>query len=124
MEDDTRKQRIWAVERFLNGEKPEAICASLRRSKSWLYKWVERHTEGDDSWSESRSQRPFATPSHTLQEIEEIVKMVRLNLYNRAVFCGAQAIRWEMEDLGAKALPSIRTINRVLSRQGLTKNIT
>ena len=124
MEDDTRQQRIWAVERFLNGEKPEAICASLRRSKSWLYKWVERHTEGDDSWSESRSQGPFTTPSHTLREIEEIVKMVRLNLYNRAVFCGAQAIRWELEDLGAKPLPSIRTINRILSRQGLTHRRT
>jgi len=124
MKDDTRQQRIWAVERFLNGERPEAICASLRRSKSWLYKWVERHTEGDDSWSESRSQRPFTTPGHTLAEIEEIVKMVRLNLYNRALFCGAQAIRWEMQDSGVKPLPSIRTINRILSRQGLTHRRT
>jgi putative transposase len=124
MKDDTRQQRIWAVERFLNGERPEAICASLRRSKSWLYKWVERRTEGDDSWSESRSQRPFTTPGHTLPEIEEIVKMVRLNLYNRALFCGAQAIRWEMEDSGVKPLPSIRTINRILSRQGLTHRRT
>src|SRR5512136_807408 len=105
MKDDTRQQRIWAVERFLNGEKPEAICASLRRCKSWLYKWAGRHTEGDDAWSESRSQRPFNTPGHTLPEIEGIVKLVRLNLYNRALFCGAQAIRWEMEDSGVKPLP-------------------
>jgi hypothetical protein len=34
-----------------------------------------------------------------LAEIEEIIKMLRLSLYNRDVFCGAQAIRWEMEDL-------------------------
>jgi hypothetical protein len=54
----------------------------------------------------------YATP----KEIEEIVKMVRLNLYNRDLFCGAQAILWEVEELGIKPLPSLRTINRILSR--------
>jgi len=41
---------------------------------------------------------------------------VRLNLYNRDLFCGAQAILWEVEELGIKPLPSLRTINRILSR--------
>jgi transposase InsO family protein len=57
-------------------------------------------------------------------EIEEIVKLVRLNLYNRDLFCGAQAIQWEMEELKVQPLPSIRTINRVLGRQGLTHRRT
>jgi hypothetical protein len=43
MKDEIRQQRILAVERFLNGEKPESICASLSKSKAWLYKWIERH---------------------------------------------------------------------------------
>jgi len=42
--------------------------------------------------------------------------MIRLNLYNNDLFCGAQAIRWEMEDLGVFSLPSERTINRILTR--------
>ena len=50
--------------------------------------------------------------------------MVRLNLYNQDLFCGAQAILWEMEDLGAKPLPSIRTINRILARNELTHRRT
>jgi hypothetical protein len=50
--------------------------------------------------------------------------MVRLNLYNQDLFCGAQAILWEMEDLGVKPLPSIRTINRILSRHELTHRRT
>jgi putative transposase len=61
---------------------------------------------------------------HTPAEIEEIVKMVRLNLYNQDLFCGAQAIYWEMEELGVKPLPSIRTINRILSRNDLTHRRT
>ena len=120
MIDDIQQQRTWAVQRFLNGEKPESICASLGCSRAWLYKWVKRFVEGDPFWVESRSQRPLITPTRTPLEIEEIVKLVRLNLYNRDLFCGAQAIRWEMEELNVRPLPSIRTIDRILSRQGLT----
>lgn len=120
MKDDIQQQRIWAVQRFLNGESPESICVSLGRSAVWLYKWVKRYVEDDSSWSVSRSRRPLSVPSHTPTEVEEIVKMVRLNLYNRDLFCGAQAILWEMEDLGVKPLPSIRTISRILSRNELT----
>jgi hypothetical protein len=47
----------------------------------------------------------------TPAEIEEIVKMIRLNLYNQDLFCGAQAILWQLEDLGVRPLPSERTIN-------------
>jgi len=75
-------------------------------------------------WCEDRSCRPFAKPTRTLSEIEEIVKMVRLSLYNQDLFCGAQAILWEMEDLGARPLPSLRTINRILARNELTHQRT
>ncbi len=50
--------------------------------------------------------------------------MVRLSLYNKDQFCGAQAILWELEDLGVKPLPSLRTINRILSRNELTHRRT
>jgi len=124
MADDIQQERIWAVQRFLVGEKPESICASLGRSKAWLYKWVERHIANDSSWSESWSRRPLTVSSRIPKEVEEIVKMVRLNLYNRDLFCGAQAIRWELEDLGVKPLPSLRTINRILTRNELTNRRT
>jgi putative transposase len=88
-------------------------CASLGRSRAWLYKWVERYTADDKSWSENQSRRPLSLTSRTPNEIEEIVKMVRLNLYNRDLFCGAQAILWEMEELEVRPLPSPRTVNRI-----------
>jgi transposase InsO family protein len=123
MKDDIRQLRILAVQRFKAGESPESICISLGKSKFWLYKWVKRYNE-DPSWCEDRSCRPLAKPTRTPSEIEEIVKMVRLSLYNQDLFCGAQAILWEMEDLGARPLPSIRTINRILARNELTHRRT
>lgn len=120
MEEENKRKRILAVERFNNGESPDAICVSVGKSKSWLYKWIGRHIKDDDSWSESRSRRPLTDSMYTPTEIEEIVKMIRLNLYNHDLFCGAQAIHWEMEELGVYPLPSIRTINRILSRNELT----
>ena len=124
MEDKIKQYRILAVQRFKKGESPGSICTSLGKSKVWLYKWIKRHSEEEASWYEARSRRPHSTPMHTPAEIEEIVKMVRLNLYNRDLFCGAQAILWEMEELGARPLPSISTINRILSRNELTHRRT
>jgi len=119
MEDDQLKQeRIRAILRLLVGESPQAICTSLKRAKSWLYKWLERYLTGAEDWNHSRTHRPGAFPRQTSSETEEIVKMIRLNLYNRDLFCGAQAIRWELEDQGLTVLPSIRTINRIPQPRG------
>lgn len=122
--DDEEKQRILAVRRFIAGEKPEAICASLKRSRSWLYKWIHRHDDLDKDWSNSLPRKPANVANRTPAEIEEIVKFVRSNLYNQDLFCGAQAILWELEDLGVTPLPSLRTINRILQRNDLTHRRT
>jgi transposase-like protein len=124
MKEENKQQRILAVQRFRNGESPASICTSLGKSKAWLYKWINRYTDQDENWNESRSRRPISAFNYTPIEIVEIVKMVRLNLYNQDLFCGAQAILWEMEDLGVEPLPSLRTINRILSRNGLTHRRT
>jgi len=124
MDNEIKKCRVQAVLRFNAGESPESICASLGKSKFWLYKWVKRDSEGDPLWFEDRSRKPLSAPHRTPFEIEEIVKLVRLNLYNQDLFCGAQAILWELEDLGVSPLPSLRTINRILKRNDLTHRRT
>jgi transposase InsO family protein len=123
MAEEIEHYRILAVERYLNGESADTICASLGKSRAWLYKWVKRYRH-DISWSQSRSRSPHSIHSRTPAEIVEIVKMIRLKLYNQDLFCGAQAIRWELEDLGIKPLPSMRTINRILNRYELTHRRT
>jgi putative transposase len=118
------RRRLLAVQRFLAGEKPESIYTSMGLSRSWLYKWVSRYDEKDDTWCENRPTVLSHATNRTSIEIEEIVKMIRLNLYNQDLFCGAQAILWELEDLGVKPLPSLRTISRILSRNELTHRRT
>jgi len=100
MKEAIKQERICAVRRYLAGEKPEAICASIGRSRSWLYKWVARYNDADECWCENQPTVPGDANNRTPNEIEEIIKMVRLNLYNQDLFCGAQAILWELEDLG------------------------
>jgi len=124
MSKDPRHERRLAVRRLLNGEKPSSICSSLGKSRFWLYKWFNRYDPEDPTWCANRSTRPFSHPHRTPTEIEEIVKMIRLNLYNNNLFCGAQAILWEMEDLNITPLPSERTINRILARNDLTHKRT
>ena len=124
MDDKINRYRILAVQRFKAGENPESISASLGKSKSWLYKWVKRFNKDDPSWFENCSRKPYSTPHRTKTEIEKIIKMVRLNLYNKNLFCGAQAILWELEDYGIQPLPSLRTINRILVRNDLTHRRT
>jgi len=61
-----------------------------------------------------------STPS-TKQEIEQIVVMVRLELYNRDLSCGPNAIREKLDEhYHIHPLPSARTIARILAREGLT----
>jgi len=57
---------------------------------------------------------------YTKEEIVEIVKMIRLELYNNGLFCGAKAIKNKMEDDDIKPVPSESSIGRILSRNGLT----
>lgn len=63
-------------------------------------------------------------PAYTREEIQEIVKMVRFELYNRGLLCGPKAIKKRLEEYDINALPSERTIGRILSYHGLTHGRT
>jgi len=124
MKKKIRKQRALAVQRYLAGESPQSICASLGKTKPWLYKWVSRQTPDDPAWFEDQSRRPLCSPYRTPAEIGKIVEMVRLNLYNKGLFCGNQAIQWEMSDMEVQPIPSLSTIGRILRRRELTHRRT
>ena len=62
---------------------------------------------------------------HTKRQIEECVRFVRLELYNRDVPGGPKAIRYRLEQYyHVKPLPSERTIARILAASGLTHGRT
>ena len=59
------------------------------------------------------------------EEMEEIVVFVRLELYNWALPCGPAALRRRLKDhYELTAVPSERTIARILARNGLTHGRT
>jgi hypothetical protein len=62
--------------------------------------------------------------AYTKEEIVEIVKMIRLDLYNKGLHCGARTIKNKMEGDDIEPVPSESTIGRILSRHGLTHGRT
>ena len=119
-----KQKRLKAVQRFYEGEEPDEICASLGCSRSWLYKWASRFVPDDPAWFEDRSRRPLSSPYRTPAEIEKIVELVRLDLYNNDLFCGNQAIQWKLIDMEVQPVPSLSTIGRILRRRELTHRRT
>ena len=61
---------------------------------------------------------------YTRTEIEQLVVMQRLYLYNRGLPCSAKAIRLTLNQLCLLPLPSESTIKRILSKNGLTHQRT
>jgi transposase InsO family protein len=125
---DTRfphhEERRLAVARCLAGEDPTTVAASLGRSRRWLYKWLARQGAGDPAWAADRSRQPRTHPLALPAQVEAAVESVRLELYNEGLLYGAQNIRWRLEELELSPLPSVRTINRILARRGLTHRRT
>lgn len=62
--------------------------------------------------------------SRSKAEIEGIVTMFRLELYNHDGPCGPKEILKKMKESEVEPLPSERTISRILDRQGLTHKRT
>lgn len=126
MKKKQRRDRELAVERYLKGERLSTIAGSLGYSRRWVYKWVARYhlSEAAAEWYEEQSRCPHSNPRQVSSEIVAAVKLARLHLYNQGLFCGAQAITWELEDLGVSPRPSLRTVNRILDREGLTHRRT
>ena len=60
------------------------------------------------------------------EEVEQIVVMVRLELYNQGLPCGPKAIRRRLNkhEVLKPLLPSERAIARILTRNGLTHGRT
>jgi transposase-like protein len=111
-------ERQRAVARYQRGESATAICQSLGHSREWLYKWVRRQQAGGATWAEERSRRPARAPRQLAAALETAIVTTRRSLQQRELFCGSQAIAWELAELGLTP-PSLRTISRVLERRGL-----
>jgi putative transposase len=119
----TARQR--AITLRLAGRTVPFICRALGRTEAWFHKWWRRYLEcGADGLydlTRARNVAPRIPP-----ELEKAILSVRRRLQAHAVpatrysLIGATAILAELKALDIRPLPSPRTIERVLQRNGLT----
>jgi transposase InsO family protein len=123
MKPKTERDRMAAIKRYCSGEQIAAIARSLGHSRRWVYKWIERYENSDEGsdWHQGRTTAPHSNPHELPQEVVGIVKIIRRSLDGEGLFCGAQAIEWELRELGVEPMPSLRSINRILRREELVQ---
>jgi Homeodomain-like domain len=106
-----------AVARYLAGDPIEAICHEMGCSKSWLYKWKNRYQAAEPTWSQERSRRPETSPGKTPAAIEAaIIRLRQTLLPNGSATVSARVIRDHLRQHSVAAVPSLRTICRILQR--------
>ncbi len=119
----TARQRAIALR--LAGRPVLQICRALGRTEAWFHKWWRRYLDGG-----AEGLFDLTRARHVAQrippELERAILSVRRRLQAHAApatrysLIGATAILTELTALGFRPLPSLRTIERVLQRNGLT----
>jgi len=102
----------------LPGVTVTSLCAELGISRKTYYEWRRRHDKEGPAGLEPRSRRPLSCPGQIPPWLEQRIARLRdqLPLDN-----GAQAIYFELQRTGVVPLPHVRTIHRVLVRNGLVE---
>jgi transposase InsO family protein len=115
-----------AIDLFIAGKKPEAICREVGRSRVWFYKTLARYQAQGREGLSSQSRAPKRVHNRTAAEIEAAVVRVRQTILGgedaelRYASIGADTIAAELQRAGIKP-PARRTINRILQRQQLVE---
>jgi putative transposase len=123
---DELSVRQTAIRLRLAGERIESICRTLQRSETWFYKWWRRYVESGPAGLYDLTQGNHQVVNRTPPHIERTVISIRRRLAARATpqmrynNVGAAQIRAELETLGSSPVPSLRTINRIIARAGLS----
>lgn len=124
MTPNAEHRRRQALERYIAGDKIDDICRQMSCSKSWLYKWKDRYRQDDPTWAQTRSRRPQIQAARTPPEIELAVAQLRQTLTQAGGPAGAAAIQQALRQQGLEPVPSPRTIDRILQRNGKKRSTT
>lgn len=104
------------VERVLAHEKcKSALCREYGISRPTGDKWIARYLAGESL--EDQKRAPHRIPGKTPDETEKLILAYRQE--HPAI--GATKIRKILENKGYTQLPSTRTVNNILKRNGMIK---
>jgi transposase InsO family protein len=113
---DKRLLAITAAE--LPGVTVSSLCAELGISRKTFYEWRKRHDKEGPAGLEPRSRRPLSSPGQIPPRVEQHIVRLREQL---PLDNGAEAIFLHLRRAGVEPLPHVRTVHRVLVRNGLVE---
>jgi len=107
-----KEQREGFAEAAQHSGNFSALCRAYGITRKTGYKWVKRYEKGEILTD--RSREPHSIPHKTPPEIE--AEILRVRAENPG--WGAKTIKQVLENEGVTGLPSARTVNTVLNRNG------
>jgi len=123
---DELAARQRAISLRLAGRSVKYICTALGRVEAWFYKWWRRYLEDGPDGLYDLTRANHHVAQRIPPELERAILSIRRRLQAHATpatrYCltGAATIRAALTALGIRPLPGVRTIERVLQRNGLT----
>src|SRR3989440_1485605 len=124
--NDELAARHRAITLRLAGRPIKAICTAVGRSEVWFHKWWGRYLLAGPEGLYDLRRANHHVAQRISPERERTILSIRRRLQAHAApatrysLTGATAILAELKSLGVRPLPSARTIERVLERNGLT----
>ena len=106
---------------LVEGRSVKEVCESHDISRSWLYELIGRYRELGDDGLRPQSKRPRSSPTRVAPGIEDEIVALRKQLTDLGVDAGAHTIHYHLQlryRRRRRAVPSVATIWRVLSRRG------
>jgi transposase InsO family protein len=116
------EQRLDAVRAVLAGAEVTVVAARAGVHRSTVHRWVERYLAGQAAGLVDRSHRPRSCP----HRVEEAVEVAVTEMRREHPRWGSRRIRLELLRkplpwAGTVEVPSERTIDRILIRNGLLR---
>jgi transposase InsO family protein len=105
---------------LVEGRTVKEVCETHDISRSWLYELIARYREFGDDGLKPRSKRPRSSPTRVPAAVEDEIVALRKELTGLGVDAGAHTIGYHLQrrHRRRRAVPSVATIWRVLSRRG------
>lgn len=106
---------------LVEGRSVKEVCETHDISRSWLYELIARYRQGGEEALKAQSKRPHSSPTRVSAAVEEEIVALRKELTELGVDAGAHTIAYHLQvrhRRNKRAVPSVATIWRVLSRRG------
>jgi transposase InsO family protein len=106
---------------LVEGRSVAEVAADHGVSRSWLYELLARYRAHGDDGLRPQSRRPRSSPTRVSAAMEEEIVALRKSLAEDGLDAGASTIHYHLQcrhRRRKRAVPSVATIWRVLSRRG------